>query len=170
MANTSSLIFLDLLNEYSTLILSLITLIYVYFIYHSFKLSQKDYEIRNRPYLAISKDTSLPLVGGGTKFIFEIKNSGKTPAQLLSHEIVFLKCEDPGEKFSNPHNQQTFNQKPILLSGQTTTFSIDSPSDKKVGLEIKIKYNGIVFRKVFGTKILFKLEKRMVYPIDSSVF
>lgn len=157
------------LNEYSALLLVIVTAIYVYFIYHSFKLSQKDYEVRNRPYLAISKDTSLPLAGGGTKFIFEIKNSGKTPAQLLSHETAFLKCEDPGEQFSSPHNRQTFTQKTILLPGQDTTFSIDSPSDEKIGLEVKIKYRGIVFRKVFGTKVLFKLEKRIVYPIDSFI-
>jgi len=167
--NVSNL--LSFLNEYSALLLVIVTIVYVYFIYHSFKLSQRDYEVRNRPYLAITKDISLPLAGSGTKFTFKIKNAGQTPAQLLSHEIIFLKCKGPGERFSDPYNKQTFSQKAILLAGETTTFSVDNLSDeKKVGLEIKIKYKGIVFRKLFGTKVLFKLEKRMVYPIDSSVF
>ncbi|MFH1801566.1 MAG: hypothetical protein ABH804_01905 [archaeon] len=161
--------FLLTLNKYSSLFLAIVTAIYVYFIYHSFKLSQKDYEVKNRPYLSITKDISLPLKDGGTKFIFEIKNSGRTPAQLLSLETSFLKCEDPGERFSNPHGYKKLNQKAILSTGQNTTFTVDSPSDEKVGLEIKIKYRGIVFRKIFGTKVLFKLEKRIVYPIDSYI-
>ena len=157
------------LNEYSSLFLAIVTAIYVYFIYHSFKLSQKDYEVKNRPYLSITKDTSLPLSGGGTKFVFEIKNTGRTPAQLLSLETRFLKCEDPGEKFSSPYGYKKLNQRAILSTGQNTDFTVDSPSDEKIGLEIMIKYRGIVFRKIFDTKVLFKLEKRMVYPIDSYI-
>ena len=146
---------ISILNEYSSLFLAIITAVYVYFIYHSFKLSQKDYEVKNRPYLSITKDTSLPLKEGGTKFIFEIKNSGRTPAQLLSLETTFLKCEDPSERFSSPYNYKKLNQRAILSTGQNTTFTVDSPSDEKIGLEIKIKYRGIVFRKIFGTKVLF---------------
>lgn len=161
--------FLLILNEYSSLFLAVITAIYVYFIYHSFKLSQRDYEVKNRPYISITKDTSLPLQDGGTSFIFEIKNSGITPAQILSFETVFLKCEGSSEKFSDPYNYNKLNQKAILSREQTTTFSVNSPSDDKIGLEIKIKYRGIVFRKIFSTKVLFKLEKRNVYPIDSYI-
>lgn len=160
---------LSSLNEYSTLILVFITALYSYFLYRSFKLSQKDYEVKNRPYLSITKDTSLPLKEGGTKFILEIKNSGRTPAQLLSLETRFLRCQDPGERFSDPYGYKKLNQRAILSTGQNTSFTVDSPSDDKIGLEIKIKYKGIVFRKIFGTKVLFKLEKRMVYPIDSVI-
>ncbi len=166
-----------ILNEYAPLLLVIVTIIlvvitgvYAYFIYYSFKLSQRDYEVKNRPYLTIEKDVSLPLKGGGTQFVFQIKNSGNTPAQLLSYETMFLECEEPGEKFSNPHNKKKLNQKAILAKGQDTTFSIEAPSDEKIGLEIKIKYKGIVFRKIFGTRVLFKLEKRIVYPVDSSIF
>ncbi|MBU2052963.1 MAG: hypothetical protein V1788_00220 [Nanoarchaeota archaeon] len=165
------------LNAYSplllviaTIILVIITGIYAYFIYYSFKLSKKDYEVRNRPYLTIEKDISLPLGEGGTQFLFLIKNSGNTPAQVLSYETVFLECDKAEEKFSNPYNRKKLNQRAILAKGQNTTFTVKVPSDEKIGLEIKIKYKGIVFRKVFGTKVLFKLEKRMVFPIDSFVF
>jgi hypothetical protein len=158
------------LNEYATLILVFITALYSFFLYRSFKLSQKDYEVRNRPYLAIVKDQSWDLKNGKIKYLFGIKNSGKTPAQLLSQEIRSLKCEDPGEKFSNPSHVKTLKQKAILPMGQATVFDVDvSLGEKKIGLEIIITYRSLVFRKIFKTKVLFKLEGRSVYPIDSFV-
>ncbi len=161
---------LSTLNEYATLILVIITAFYSILLYFSLRLSRKDYEVRNRPYLTVTKDQSWDLKNGKIRFTFEIKNSGKTPAQLLSHEIRTLKCEDPGEKFSNPSDLKTLNQKTILPMGQATTFDVEVPfNEKKVGLEIRMRYKGLVFRKVFKTSVLFKLEGRVVYPIDSFI-
>lgn len=165
------------LNEYSqlllvmfTAILAVVTGIYAYFIYQSFRLSTKSYEIRNKPYFLIMKDVSLPLKGGGTNFVFNIKNCGNTPAQLISHEIVFLKCTDPGEVFSDPYDKREFNQRAFLPPGESTQFEVSNLSnDKKVGLEIKTKYVGVYFKKTFESRALFKLEGRIVYPIDSSL-
>jgi len=166
-----------ILNEYSSLLLVIVTAIlvvvtgfYAYYIYHSFKLSVKSYEIRNKPYFLITKDVSLPLKEGGTNFVFNIKNCGNTPAQLRSHEIVFLKCTDPGEIFSDPYDKREFNQRAFLPPGESTQFDVITFSkDEKIGLEIKTKYVGIYFKKTFESRALFKLEGRIVYPINSSV-
>lgn len=165
------------LNEYSVLlsaiftaILVVITGVYAYLTYQSFRWSKKSYEIGNKPYLLIMKDVSLPLKDGGTNFLFNIKNCGNTPAQLISHEITFLKYTASGETFSEPYNKRGFNQRAFLPPGESTQFEVINLSkDEKVGLEIKTKYVGICFKKTFESRALFKLEGRTVFPIDSYV-
>jgi len=161
---------LSYLNEYSTLILVIITALYSSILYRSLKLSRKDYEVRNRPYLTINKEQTWDLKNGEFRYNFKIKNSGKTPAQLLSHEVRVLKCKDPGEVFSNPLDLKTLNQRTILAMGDSTGFDVvTKPKENKIGLEIRMKYRSLVFRKIFETNVLFKLEGRLVYPIDSSI-
>lgn len=164
-------------NEYAPLhlvivtgILTIVTGIYAFYIYHSFRLSQREYELRNRPYFLILKDISLPLAEGGVNFIFKIKNCGKTPAQLISHEFVFLKCNDIDDKFSEPYGRTILKHRFFLPPGEEADFEVRNTSkDKKVGLIIKTKCVGVYFKKVFESKALFKLEGRIVHPIDSSV-
>jgi len=93
----SIIVFLDLLNKYSSLILVLATVIYVIFTYILSRETTKLREVETTPFISLHFDITFPAVSH-SKII--IKNIGKAPAYNISFDV--------DEKYMGLFNGYTF--------------------------------------------------------------
>lgn len=160
--------FINLLNEYSTLILSIINIIFVVLIYRTFRLTKKDSEVRNRPYISASEVNSAPVGDNQFNYDIVIENRGKTPGKTQLIKVNISKFDSQSEKFLEPLYSQSHSQKMILLPNQTMISQVSVLNEpEKVGLKVEIVYSSFIYRKKYRTKLYYKLERGKVIPLRS---
>lgn len=143
----------------ATVILAIITGFYAISTYKMVKISQKEFEISNRPYIlvaAIGQEIKDDIV----TFSVTIKNSGKIPAILVESEVIgFNENQSERNELSKNSSQVIINPGEILMKDLT---AIDLKIPGINFIEFTIKYKSPAQDKTsYFTKYIYKYDSNV---------